>query len=284
MSNISQRGATDVLADLGVAVQLLTLPPCEDTFAKFNWESKSEVQGAPNAISFVREQLSDSVDFGTDGYKLFGLRSQQQYLDTVISRKYALKGTSDVAIAPYYTVEAYSAYAACVLIEFKTTAQFHHDNIPQLLAETLALRCLSCQPAVLCVLTDLNDGAFVAKTAWNAVCMKTSIDVSNKVTVSQMYRCIADFLRTSTVPEMSKIPLNPELLYDPVFEPAMQMKKLLKRKRGDSSSAVEQYEELAEGTLPFSRERALAVRHLFQSYGFDEMPRCLSSDYSHIYS
>jgi hypothetical protein len=264
---------------------LLTLPPCEDTFAKFAWGSRSEVQGTAAAISFVREQLSVSgVHFGTDGYKLFGLHNQPQYLDTVISGKYALKGTSDVAIAPYHTVEAYSAFVACVLIEFKTTAQFENDNTPQLLAETMALRCLSCQPSVLCVLTDLNDGAFVAKTAWNDVPMKTIVEVSNKVTVSQMYRCIADFLCTSTVPEMSQIPMNPELPYDPVFEPAMQMKKLLKRKRGDSSSAVEQYEELAEGTLPFSRERALAVRHLFQSYGFDEMPRCLSSDYTQIYS
>ena len=111
---------------LSLDIEVLTLPACEDTFTQFALGGRNKVQGIAAAIFFVRKQLSVSgLHFCTGGYKVFGLRNQREYLDAVISGKYALKGTSDVAIAPYKSVEAYSCSSvACVLIEFKTTEQF----------------------------------------------------------------------------------------------------------------------------------------------------------------
>jgi hypothetical protein len=69
--------------------------------------------------------------------------------------------------------------------------------------------------------------------------------------------------------------------YEPKFEQIVEFKRQ-KRSHGESSFAMEQFEDLVEGTAPFSRDKALAVRHLFQAYG-EEIPRCIS-DYSHMYS
>ena len=80
-----------------------------------------------------------------------------------------ISGASDVAIVPYKTAKGGINREVSVLFEIKTdenVSQYEDGLIhfeSQALVEHLAARCLSYQPGVLVMLTDLVSGAVLYK-------------------------------------------------------------------------------------------------------------------------
>lgn len=257
-----------------------------ETTAGFEWGHRTESQGTSDAVHYLRDKLfTAGVNFGNGGYKLVDVHANKNLLNVPISDEIRLSGSTDAIIVPYLAAEASFSVFACVLFELKTSNKLLEDMKKcsfQLLSETVAARYLSEQPAVLCVLTDLNRGGVIATTTWDSDCRRIVVQKSELLPLDAVFHYVRDFLGNKSIPSTR---FNPNIylegIYDPKFEQVVEFKRGLKRTHGESF-AMEQFEELIEGTAPFSRDRALAVRHLFQAFG-EEVPRIVS-DYSHMYS
>ena len=284
MSQMTERGMTSLLKKSNFTIERMDLPPGEAPEIRFDWGERTEDQGTEDAVQFIRTQLT-GVDFGPRGYKLVDIHRSKNTLDVLITDEVTLKGSTDVLVVPYLADALTYATIACVIFELKTTKALSNDldkYCLQLVAETIALRHLSDQPAVLCVLTDLNIGAVIARTSWDNIIKKIVIEKSELLGINTMFDVVRKFLENSSVPS-TRLPVALKGEYDPQYQQIIEFKRQKLSHGGESSLAMEQYEELVEGTAPFSRDRALAVRHLFQMWGFDEMPKCVSN-YSHMYS
>jgi hypothetical protein len=283
---MTDHGMASVLKKSKFVIEMLELPPGEASELRFDWGERTEDQGTPDAVQFIHEQLTTAgVVFGREGYKLVDIHKSRNILDVLITDDLALTGSSDVLIVPYLAAKLGYSTVACVLFELKTTKALTKEldkSCLQLVAETVALRHLSDQPAVLCVLTDLNMGGVIAKTSWDSLNKKIIIQQSELLAMNTVFGVVREFLQTTSVPS-TRITVTLEGEYEPRFEQVTEFKRQKLSHGGDSSLVMEQYEELVEGTAPFSRDRALAVRHLFQGWEYNEMPKCISN-YSHIYS
>ncbi len=277
---------TSLLKKSNFIIERMYLPPGEAPEIRFDWGERTEDQGTDDAVQFIRTQLTAAgVDFGPCGYRLVDIHRSTNTLDVHITDEVTLKGSTDVLIVPYLADELTYATVACVIFELKTTKALSKDLDKcclQLLAETIALRHLSDQPAVLCVLTDLNIGGVIARTSWDNTIKKIVIEKTELLAISIVLDVVRKFLENPSVPS-TRLPVALRDEYDPKYQQIIEFKRQKLSHGGESSLAMEQYEELVEGTAPFSRDRALAVRHLFQMWGFDEMPKCVSN-YSHMYS
>ena len=286
MSNITNSGMQSILKTSKFAVvnlEGLGSPHCESTEV-FDWGDRNESQGTPDAVIFLREKLAAAgVNFGTNGYKLVDVHASRNLLNVTISNELSLSGSSDVLIVPRNADEIMYPSVAPVLFELKTTKAISADMTKhrnQLLAETVAARFLSEQPALLCVLTDLNTGAVFAMTSWNSEYKRLVIKRSGLLPIGTIFTFVRDFLESHGESNTCFTAPLDEGHHDPKYEQIIQFKRGYKRAHAEAF-VMEQFEELMEGTSPYSQDRALAVRHLFQAFG-EEVPRRVS-DYSHMY-
>lgn len=285
MSNISQGAMRSILKASRIAVVNVDelQSPHSETIAGFAWGDLTEHQGTPDAVNFLREKLvAAGVNFGRNGYKLVDVHASRNLLQVSISDELSLSGSSDALIVPHNANDVMYSSVAPVLFELKTTKSMSEEipkNYNQLVAEIVAARYLSEQPAVLCVLTDLNMGGVVAVTTWDSEYNRIVVQRSELLPIGAIFRFVHDFLETYGEPNTCFL-APVEEGYNPKYEQIVQFKRVYKRAH-EEAFVWEQFDELMEGTAPYSRDRALAVRHLFQAYG-EEAPRCVS-DYSHMY-
>ncbi len=153
MSQMTRRGVTSLLKKSNFIIERMDLPPGEAPEIRFDWGERTEDQGTDDAVQFIRTQLTAAgVAFGPCGYRLVDIHRSTNTLDVLITDEVTLKDSTDVLIVPYLADELVYTTVACVIFELKTTKALSKDLDKcclQLVAETLALRHLSDQPAVL---------------------------------------------------------------------------------------------------------------------------------------
>ena len=161
---------------------------------------------------------------------------------------------------------------ACVLIEWKTPHDleaYPEKSIAQANAELIAARCLSRQPLVSIVLTDMSSKAFVYQFAFNESENRFYIKTM-RINVKQICPYIYGFLQASSA----------------LFIPSADSGKAIERElvalkrqniNGDIPIAPEHLLEEMEDDSPenFRHRRALALSY-FQSLDPEHVPTILT--------
>eukprot|EP00981_Chlorochromonas_danica_P004324 scaffold867_cov176-Ochromonas_danica.AAC.11 len=230
------------------------------SFERFCWGGRSEDEGLPDARTHIENQLEKfGVHIGRGGYKVLDVHKNKQLLD---------RGH----VVPFKTADASISRGVSVLWELKTEVDKSEqpDALmqfePQGCLELLAARCLSDQPGVLVVITDLVSGAVLLEVAYNQ--QFAAFDVlEHKLTLDEMGYMVAKFLSETAVPDASFRPIDEQ---NPRDFPVITFKKT--KLSHDIGLALEHFNDMAADTEPNSRERAYLVEQLFRSMEVPRMP------------
>jgi hypothetical protein len=244
----------------------LQLEPSDRQFVPFDWNDKSESERTPIARNYLETELAKfNVRFGRGGFKLVDIHSDNSILNLSDEKIGKISGGSDFMIVPYTTAcESYSACAS-VLFELKTSKVIEEAGfqryVPQGLFEFLSARCLSNQPGVLVILTDLSSGAMSFDMSY--VPEDNSFVVRKyTLTLDGMATMVSKFLTETAVPRASYRPR--EERNDPRETTVIAFKKM--KMSNDMGLAWEHYNDMVDDTKPWSRERVQLVQELFNSF------------------
>jgi len=241
-------------------------PVSEVHFVQFAWNGRVEDEGLPDARTHLEVQLAKfGVPIGRGGYKVVDVHKNKNLLNVMDDKVGNISGGSDVAIVPYKTAKGGINREICVLFEIKTDDNVlqYEDGLvhfeSQALVELLAARCLSYQPGVLVILTDLVSGAFLYKFEYTPDVQGFEV-VEKEITLDEMGARVAEFLAGTAVPSEKFRPIDDN---NPRDAPCIAFKKA--KLSHEVGLALEHFEEMVEDTAPFSRERAQLVASFFNS-------------------
>ena len=269
LSTATQSNLRDLFHNVGFRRVLYAGPPVEpgQHFDPFQWDGRSEDAGALDARNHIEAQLVKfGVRIGPDGFKVEDVHKNKMLLNVTDEKIGSISGGSDIVLLPFRTSVRGARESLSVLFELKT-----HDNVrnssdglvsfePQAQLELLAARCVSDQPGVLVVLTDLVSAAILYYME-HSPDQQTFEVVERPATLHEMGALVAEFLASTAVPRSDYRPLVER--NDPREAPCLQFKKT--RLSHDAGLAWEHFQDMADDTEPNSEERAELVRQLFRS-------------------
>ena len=236
-------------------------------FTPFDWAGRDEDEGLPDARDHIEVQLKNfGVRIGPGGYKIKDVGKNKTLLDVDDEKVGRIRGGTDVAVVPFMTADAGIHLVCSVLFELKTDAnvQKYANGLkefePQAVTELLAARCLSQQPGVLVVLTDLVSGAILYKMGYNEADNVFHV-AEQETSLDGMGVIVTEFLDRTAVPCATFQPN--EAANNPRDIPCIAFKRT--KLSHDVGLAWEHFEEMAEDTEPNSRERAQLVDQLFRA-------------------
>jgi hypothetical protein len=140
---------------------------CVPSFTPFCWNGRNETEATPDAFIHLKKELDKFLDikFGRDGFKLVDVHSSSKLLSFEDPKVAKLSGGTDIVCVPYKTANSSMSNQLCVLFELKTDEKIEEFGfnkfVCQAKLEMLSARCLSHQPNVLLILTDLSSGAIL---------------------------------------------------------------------------------------------------------------------------
>ena len=213
-----------------------------------------------------RELAKFGVCIGRGGYAVVDVHSNKSLLSVRDEKIGEISGGTDIAVVPFKTAKSGISQCICVLFEVKT-----EDNVrsssnglkhfePQAQVELLASRCLSDQPHVLVVLTDLVSGAILYTIEYSVDYQSFSV-VEREVTLDVMGSVVENFLKDKTVPDVKFRPVEANL--NPRDISCIEFKKT--KLSNDLGLALEHFNDMVADTEPNSKERACLVEQLFHS-------------------
>jgi hypothetical protein len=243
-------------------------------FTPFDWGQRDEDTALPDACNHIEDELKKfGVLIGRGGYAVEDVHLNKNLLNVRDERVGAISGGIDVAIVPYKTAKSGIDTCICVLFAMRTSNNVskYIDRLkhfePQAQVELLASRCLSDQPGVLVVLSDLVSGAIIYSIEYDMVHEGFNV-VEQEATLNEMGAIVAKFLAETAVPDVGYRPV--EARRDPRDIPVIAFKKT--KLSHDVGLALEHFSDMAEDTEPNSRERASLVEQLFRSMEVPRMP------------
>jgi hypothetical protein len=242
------------------------------SFPVFEWQNMSEPDGTPAARDHLKRWLVDHVvEFDAD-FQIVDVHRSRSVLNFEDKNIGKISGGTDIVIAPKNTAMSSLHKELCVVIELKTSEQIRVHKITHFAAsaqvEFVAANCLSYQPGILEILTDLNSGAMAWCSSYNSENDTMRVE-EFELTMDQLGWLLCKFLAEQTVRQPDFVP-NPSSA-----EPSGRRHLLIKRKFADMSDVLSQFADMAEGTDDWSRDRAAATWNLLQNCGVERMPTVL---------
>jgi hypothetical protein len=244
-------------------------------FDPFNWAHRAEDDGVSDArVHIERELAKFGVRIGRGGYVVEDVHSNKSLLSFRDEKIGEISGGTDIVIVPFKTAKSGIKECICVLFEVKT-----EDNVrgfsnglkhfePQAQVELLASRCLSDQPHVLLVLTDLVSGAILYTIDYSLQYKSFSL-VEREATLDVMGSVVENFLREKTVPDVNFRPIEADS--NPRDISCIEFKK--RKLSNDLGLALEHFNDMVADAEPNSKERVCLVEQLFRSIpDLDRMP------------
>eukprot|EP00597_Dinobryon_sp_UTEXLB2267_P013382 CAMPEP_0170105750 /NCGR_PEP_ID=MMETSP0020_2-20130122/4962_1 /TAXON_ID=98059 /ORGANISM="Dinobryon sp., Strain UTEXLB2267" /LENGTH=445 /DNA_ID=CAMNT_0010329941 /DNA_START=13 /DNA_END=1350 /DNA_ORIENTATION=+ len=276
ISSATQSKVATLFQQVGLAVVQGDVPHVEGgaKFEIFPWGGRSEDDGLPDARTHIEIQLKKfGVTIGRGGYKIVDVHKKKDLLNLSDEKIGDIRGGSDFAVVPYKTANFGINLAISVLWELKTyentvqqtDALMHFES--QGLVELLAARCISNQPGVLVVISDLVTGAVLLKIDYNEECDAFEV-VEYEASLDQMGYMVAQFLSESAVPVAGFRPI--EAHQNPRDMPVIKFKKT--KLSQEVGLALEHFNDMVDDTEPNSRERVQLVEQLFRSMDVPYMP------------
>ena len=287
MSKASESQVSGVLNKLSMIVVAGECDIQGIEFAKFDWGTQYEVQGTARALEHLCGGLTAAgVLLEVEGgFQAIDTHAYPGLLNFDDDRVGKISGGTDIVITPYRVDPISLASEIAVIIELKTKSNVEKNGglgaiefNRQAILELCSARCLSHQPGILVVLTDLNSGAIAFETVFSNDSQNYFI---HKISLRHDQVCpfIAHFLSSCSVPNPSFVPsANSD---DPREAGVVHFKRAKLSDIG-TSLAWEHMEEMKEETEPWSRERALVVRDFFQSLNLERTPTVI--EYSTMYT
>ena len=246
----------------------------EDDLSAYPWRSPiDEKAQSADIVEHLRAHAGTFLN--TLGYKLVDTHTSRTCLDFESSTIGKITGGTDAMIVPKRVNAASYGHQACVLFEWKTPTDLEahfEESVAQAKVELIAARCLSHQPLVSIVLTDMTSRAFIHQFAFNESENKFYIKTMS-IKVKQICPYVFNFLQAFA---------KPSALFTPSADSERAVERALvalKRQKidGDIPIALEHLLEEMEDDSPenFHHRRALALSY-FQSLDPDNVPTILT--------
>jgi hypothetical protein len=272
VSNTSNKKAQDLIQRMPFAfVNHEFLSPIHQHFEPFIWLG-DEPSGTPAACLHLKDLLTQAgVNFDTE-FQLEDCHTNKQLLDFVDDNIGTITGGTDLVITPKGTADVSLPHQICVVVELKTTTTMNEKGISAFnapaIVEFVSANCLSYQPSIMAVLTDLNSHTKAWVSRYDPVRKQIIALVYSNLSLDAMVTLMAEHLNTAVVKDNAFLPLPSSTI------PEAQRSIVIKRKfaEGGITDAWAQFEDLADGTEDWSRDRALATWNLLRNCGIDRMP------------
>jgi hypothetical protein len=249
-------------------------PSSDLQFEPFFWNGRKEDEAFEDARAHIESQLKNfKVPLGRGGFKVVDVHTMKNLLDVVDEKIGEISGGTDVIIVPFKTAKAGYRKAINVIFEIKTEENMKNglDKFEsQCFVELLAARCVSDQPYVLVVLTDLVSEAMLFEIEYDKTYKRFTVHQAT-VTLDQVGTNVANFLTAKAVPNVNFRPLEDE--NNPRDFAVIEFKRT--KLSHDVGLALEHFNEMREDTEPNSRERAFLVADLFRAMEVPRMPTLL---------
>jgi hypothetical protein len=186
-------------------------PSSDLQFEPFFWNGRKEDEALEDARAHIESQLKNfKVPLGRGGYKVVDVHTMKNLLDVVDEKIGEISGGTDVIIVPFKTAKAGYRKAISVIFEIKTEVNMKKglDQFEsQCFVELLAARCVSDQPYVLVVLTDLVSKATLFEIEYEEMYKGFTVHQAT-VTLDQVGTNVANFLTAKAVPDVNFRPLE----------------------------------------------------------------------------
>jgi hypothetical protein len=236
----------------------------------FDWEGQDEKNKTEEARTHLMRLLtSGGVDFTNDFQLVTSRVDVLSFEDNNIGK---ISGGTDLIITAKGLAPPSYSKGICVLFELKTSDKMNELGLaecaPQALVEFVAANFVSYQASILAVLTDLGSNSTAWKSTYDPVTGKVVNQEYPNLSLDQVISLVASHLETDVVKDPTFVPSSTPNA--PQAQRALQMKRKLDDT--DLIEALDQFEEMAEGTENWSRDRALATWHFLQKMGVEEMP------------
>ena len=198
------------------------------------------------------------------GFKLADTHFNKSCLDFESSTIGTITGGTDAMIVPKsLNVDSYG-HQACVLFEWKTPNDLEahfEESTAQAKVELIAARCLSRQPLVSVVLTDMTSRAIIYQFAFNESENKFYIKTMC-INVKQICQYVFSFLQAHAEPS----PLfTPSADSERAIEHALVARRNRRRFSGEFSSS----ESFSNQLLSVARSRACTVPSILTYFMMD---------------
>jgi hypothetical protein len=282
MSNVSATALGSVLNRFHMVVTEDNASSTDEMiFPPFVWNQRDEddAQAFAEVFVHIQENLKNfgvPIDNDRGGiFKLCDVHSTQGLLNVDDDKVGKMRGGCDLAIVPSSTAPMSYAKEIIIIFELKTEVRGYKYSCGQAIVELLAAKCLSNQPNVLVVLTDVATGAIAFHVQWHPDHPDDfSIKQWNMDSLGAMAHLVKTFLNEWGQAQGDFIPHA-----DSNDPKEMQVLNFKRRKLSSGITSTvewEHFSELREDTEPNSLERVNLTRQLFSSWGVERMPSLLN--------
>ena len=248
----------------------------DSLFSPFDWKDQVEDHTATFARAFdhlKRELVKFGIIFGRGGFKLVDVHSQKGMLNFEDAKVGKMSGGSDIVLVPYKTGKEGVANQLCVLYEIKTTKRIMEDGgfrktTPQAILELVAARCLSVQPNVLVILTDLSTGGVAFWFEYSEEYESFSLVSKEMTSLTVMANMVASFVQSKVVADSKYRPMESKNL--PLDMAVLRFKK--QKLSPVDCLALDAFNEMMDYTADGSKERARQAADWFTNLGCERIP------------
>ena len=271
-------GKLSILESVEEKEETFSTDSTSPSFLTFDWKNRheDEASAVADAFSHLEEELKKfPIHFGRGGFKLVDVHSKSvlNFEDPKVGK---LSGGTDVVMVPYKTANSGVAKQLCVLFELKTANRIEKEggfseSTAQAKVELLAARCLSNQPNVLLILTDLCTGAMSFWFEYDEKFKSFSLVSSTLSSLSEMGNVVTSFVTDKVVANAGYQALAEN-------ESALEKPVLLFKKQKLSPMddlAMDAFNEMMDFSEDGSRERAQMAAEWFSAIGFERTPSVL---------
>lgn len=231
---------------------------CNAVFQSFDWKERKEEDA--EAMKELYAHLHTQFQrFGVewDKFSLVDVHSRTTILNFSDERIGTLRGGTDLIIVPAGVADISYVQEVCVVLEVQTSKRSEDDklpkNTPQLIVELLSASCLTNQPTVLAILSDVNNLISAMILTYDKNKKQHGITQYSGINLNDMGNLVQRFLLSdNVVPEPNFIACENENTPE-------SHNSVLERKRKwvtnvQTTLAWEHFAELVGDTLPFSTE------------------------------
>lgn len=174
-------------------------------FTPFPWGNRKEDSAIDEVYTYLNNDLTARGILADGGYKLYNTHASRSLLNSNLAEDITLCGSTDFVIAPDGLKASTCRSSLCILFEIKSGREMQkgiENFLNQGYGEAFAARCLSAQPNVMVIISDLATKAteltFEYNAAHNKVCL-IETDVSllamvDRIAVFLDVNCEADAL------------------------------------------------------------------------------------------
>lgn len=278
ISSATEGQVKSLLKRAGLVQKVAAPPPLViNGCLPFDWENAMEVQRTTEACLHLGGLLRRAIpNFDTD-FQLLDTHASRSVLNFEDSKIGKISGGADLVITPHGTDVDSLHDEICVLFELKTSSQMNPKFQNSATVELISASFLSEQPAILCLLTDLNSVTEAWRTYYDPSLDQNVVDRYHKLTIDQTISLIAFHL--------TQVVRNPVFVAQPSSNDPNAQRSLCQKRKLDTSGlqeALDRFEDMAEGTADWSRDRAIATWDFLQNMGVEQMPAVVK--YSMMYT